>query len=76
MQTKCLPPKDGSNISVLTLAQRTALSIYWRRCFRNYPHLTFWKLNPPAPHNAAKSYFIRSAFNPSRPERTNGSKRA
>lgn len=28
------------------------------------PHLTWWKLNPPAPRNAAKSYFVSLGLQP------------
>jgi|ERR1700733_10695699 len=33
------------------------------------PHPTWWKLNPPAPQNAAKSYFISLGLQP-QPART------
>src|ERR1700728_870349 len=63
------PPKAGRIFQFLLWLSALISLFIGVAAFSIDPHLTFWKLNPPAPHNAAKSYFISLGLHP-QPART------
>ena len=58
------PPKAARMFQFLLWLSALSSLFIGVAAFSIDPHLTWWKLNPPAPRNAAKSYFVSLGLQP------------